>query len=279
MAAGYYSLGNYCEKYLGLSADAAWKRSQAVNLIEAHPDFFKLLKEGKTSVTHLSMISPKISTACKDTLISVLPGQSKRDLKDLLYRVGPDGVIAPGAKRKPVLLSLECSEEMQADLKKAQFQMSKGKNKLLSKEEVIHLALKEWIRRHDPLEKADRAKKRQEKKAASKTQANCAGANGKSSETKQRKSRYIPASVRHEIFLRDGGRCTHVGADGRRCEATHGLEIDHMKAFCHNGSNHLENLRLVCRGHNQYRADVTLGREFMDRFRHSNIGWRYSGVG
>jgi hypothetical protein len=42
-------------------------------------------------------------------------------------------------------------------------------------------------------------------------------------------SRHVPAQVKRTVWLRDGGRCAFVGANGRRCTATAFLEFHHQK--------------------------------------------------
>jgi hypothetical protein len=76
-------------------------------------------------------------------------------------------------------------------------------------------------------------------------------------------SRYIPASVRHAVMLRDGGRCTFVAADGRRCEAVSGLEFDHIHSFACGGSHEENNLRLRCRAHTLFWAEQSYGASFI----------------
>ena len=71
-------------------------------------------------------------------------------------------------------------------------------------------------------------------------------------------TRYIPADVRREVFLRDEGRCTFVSKDGRRCDETVGLHLDHIRMFCRGGEGSLENLRLMCKNHNIYLAEENL---------------------
>jgi len=78
---------------------------------------------------------------------------------------------------------------------------------------------------------------------------------------------YIPAAVRREVWARDGGRCTFVGSNGRRCESRTRLEIDHIEPAALGGPPTAANTRLRCRPHNQLHAEQTFGREFMARFR------------
>jgi len=77
-------------------------------------------------------------------------------------------------------------------------------------------------------------------------------------------SRYIPRSVRREVYARDGGQCTFVSADGRRCAARDWLEVHHHGTpYALGGAATADNLRLVCRVHNALYAERELGRSFM----------------
>jgi hypothetical protein len=75
--------------------------------------------------------------------------------------------------------------------------------------------------------------------------------------------RYVSAQVRWAVRQRDGEQCTFVSPDGRRCDATSHLEYDHIVSVARGGPSTVENLRMRCRGHNQYEAERTFGREFM----------------
>jgi 5-methylcytosine-specific restriction endonuclease McrA len=77
-------------------------------------------------------------------------------------------------------------------------------------------------------------------------------------------NRHIPAAVKREVVERDGHRCTFVSETGHRCEATSGLEFDHIRPFAMGGVTSAANLRLCCRDHNQYAAEQEFGCEFMD---------------
>lgn len=50
-----------------------------------------------------------------------------------------------------------------------------------------------------------------------------------------------------------------VGANGRRCEATHHLQIDHIVPFALGGSHAPDNPRVLCGAHNGRRAELTFG--------------------
>ncbi|MBI1796622.1 MAG: HNH endonuclease, partial [Candidatus Eisenbacteria bacterium] len=75
--------------------------------------------------------------------------------------------------------------------------------------------------------------------------------------------RHIPAEVKRAVWERDGGRCTFVSADGRRCASRARTEFDHIVPFARGGDATVSNLRLRCRTHNQWEAKQTFGAEFI----------------
>ena len=79
-------------------------------------------------------------------------------------------------------------------------------------------------------------------------------------------SRHIPAAIKDKVYERDGGRCTFVGKNGLRCDATHDLQIDHIKPFGRGGGHRLDNLRLLCGKHNRLEAEQAYGVGHMNRF-------------
>jgi 5-methylcytosine-specific restriction endonuclease McrA len=75
---------------------------------------------------------------------------------------------------------------------------------------------------------------------------------------------YIPSAIREEVAKRDGEQCAFVSNDGKRCESKHALEFDHIVPVAKGGATSADNLRLLCRAHNQLEADRKLGKQFMD---------------
>ena len=74
-----------------------------------------------------------------------------------------------------------------------------------------------------------------------------------------RRKRYVPHEARRQAVARDGERCAFVAADGRRCEETGFLELDHALPVA-KGGDASEGVRILCRSHNQYEAERILGR-------------------
>ena len=70
-------------------------------------------------------------------------------------------------------------------------------------------------------------------------------------------------AVREEVVKRDGGCCAYVGTDGRRCSEMWDIEFEHIVPHALGGANTTDNLMLLCRAHNQYRARVVFGEQFI----------------
>lgn len=75
-----------------------------------------------------------------------------------------------------------------------------------------------------------------------------------------RMSRHIPAQIKRQVWERDQGRCQFRDRrSGKLCGAQSRLEIDHTFPYALGGEHSLANLRLMCRSHNQYRAQLLFG--------------------
>ena len=71
-------------------------------------------------------------------------------------------------------------------------------------------------------------------------------------------SRYIPAEVKRLVWARDQGRCSYVNPKtGRRCGSRYMIQMDHIKPYSLGGLSTKENMRLLCAGHNRFRARQT----------------------
>ena len=80
-------------------------------------------------------------------------------------------------------------------------------------------------------------------------------------------ARHIPADVRREVHERDEDRCTFVSETGKRCDSRRMVEFEHDVPRACGGESTPENLRLLCRAHNQLMAEREFGAEFMERKR------------
>lgn len=71
--------------------------------------------------------------------------------------------------------------------------------------------------------------------------------------------RHIPAHIQRAVSERDNYQCTFRSADGTRCDEKRALEFDHVRPVAAGGATTLENLRLLCRPHNELEAERAFG--------------------
>jgi hypothetical protein len=179
------------------------------------------------------------------------------------------------------------SERFMKKFEKAKALLS-NKNGKPSYEAVLEAALDEFLKDHDP---EKRAQRREERRDKTESKANPRGRSKPEAVRRRRAtrgggghqepageqdftplrdtepSRCIPAATRDAVFKRDNGRCTFTGSTGKRCGATHHLQIDHIVPYARGGTNALDNLRLLCERHNKREAERVLGTNTIQRFR------------
>ncbi len=187
-----------------------------------------------------------------------------------------------------ILVQFLASEDLMLKYEAARALLSHG-HPGASFAEVLDVLLGEFIERHSPQARQRRRDAR--RAAAASGKSSTVGADGGredgerafervstmgapprqaagKSETgpASHRPRHIPASTRDEVFARDAGQCTYVAHDGTRCEARHGLQVDHVQPWAAGGGNEASNLRLLCGAHNRVAAEHSLGRHVMARY-------------
>ncbi len=74
-----------------------------------------------------------------------------------------------------------------------------------------------------------------------------------------KKTRYVPEKIKQTVWKRDEGKCSYVSSEGKQCGEKNFLELDHVHPWSLGGDSTANNLRLLCRTHNQWRAEKTFG--------------------
>jgi len=76
----------------------------------------------------------------------------------------------------------------------------------------------------------------------------------------------LTAAVKRQVWTRDGGRCQWPLESGGICGSTVRLEFDHQVPRARGGLSTTDNVRLLCRFHNDLAARRAFGDEWMDQF-------------
>jgi 5-methylcytosine-specific restriction endonuclease McrA len=297
---GYASLFDYCKGELGYSDASAWRRVKAAESIRKFPEAYALLKRGRVNLCTLGKISKVItkellgeicdkSQAEVDLILAdhdpkkairdqmrpvtvfrcVKAGQAQRSGARLKSAGAPRPAAAPMPLRSEV--SPQAFEHVQVwDVRFAGDQELREltewmKSHLSGKYpkgagllEAYKYALRYVREREDPAKRAERRKKRQAGRKAP-----------KKPQSKPKRTRHIPAKEQDKVWVRDKGQCAYVGPCGRRCNATHNLQIDHYPIpYARGGPNKADNLRLLCAKHNQFMAETVFGQTHMNKYYH-----------
>ena len=296
LPAGYPSMHAYCLGELHLSEDEAYKRIRAARTAREYPALFEGVAGGRLHLTAVCLLAPHLTAANARELIESAAHKCRSEVESWLAQRFPradalrldDGVfpvpsqrlvpgsderesapdsLAPGGVKEatelvpgrvevpslPTRLSPLSPERftIQVTIARTTHDKLRYAQSLLGHAVpsgdvalVLDRALDSLI---DQLEKrkiaAARLPRRQPRPAHG--------------------PRHVPAHVRREVWARDGGQCTFVGEGGHRCAARVRLEFDHIDPVARGGRATTDRIRLRCRGHNQFEADLAFGAGFM----------------
>jgi 5-methylcytosine-specific restriction endonuclease McrA len=77
---------------------------------------------------------------------------------------------------------------------------------------------------------------------------------------------HVPAAVKRQVWTRDGGHCQWPLESGGVCGSTLRVELDHRVPLALGGASTADNVRLLCRVHNDLAARRVFGDEWMNQF-------------
>ncbi len=298
---GYSDLYTFAMKELGYSAGAAHRRISAMRLIKTLPDVAPKLESGELGLENASQAQvffrkedqrrkaegeQKLSLEEKCEVVTELFGKSTREGQRVLMERSPD-VMIPTEKTRPLpeqktLIQFVASQELMAKLEELKNFMAhknfEGRMDVLV-EQMADIALNELRSKPQSKTEARSARKTERGQSGLKEQADTKEQADKAKHRQnlaldvrepsglpapgvEKRSRYIPASEKRKVLLREQNGCTFRDSkSGRICGSRHGLQFEHIVPFSQGGSNQAENLTLFCGAHNRYQAErMGLGR-------------------
>jgi hypothetical protein len=298
LPAAHPSMFSYCVHELRLSEDSAYKRIQAARTARQFPVVFDLLADGYLHLSAVCLLAPHLTAGNASELLEAAAHRSKSEIEQLIAQRFPrtemlemvevttaagrsDDQLAPGQVEA---LAPERIGAGATQLAPGQVETAAAGAKLTpvaSQRFALQLTVRQST--HDKLcyarallshqipsgdmaEVLDRALDalidRLEKRKFAATDRPRPGRR-RSTEG----GRYVPAHVKRAVWERDGGQCTFVSETGHRCPARNFLEFDHIDEVARGGRATAERMRLRCRPHNQFEAECTFGKEFMNNKR------------
>ncbi len=291
---------SYCTERLHLSEGEAYLRIQVARATRKHPVLLHMLGDGRLHLSGIGKLAPHLTFANTDELLKRAIHRSKREIEELVAELQPRPDIPasvrklparPAPELRPGEVGVKSSESSKSELRPDEVERSEGDRarpipiQPLAPERykvqfTASAEFREKLKRLQALmstsmpdgdlatvlervvsEKLERLEARRfgKTKKPRKTLAQTDTRAG---------SRSIPATVRRTVHARDGGRCSFVDAQGRRCRARKHLEFHHHDEPYGRGGDHRPgNIRLMCRTHNRLLAETEYGKGWVDQFR------------
>jgi hypothetical protein len=282
---GCSSLYAYCMQVLHLSEHATFNRIEAARAARRFPLVLERLTDGSVHLTAIRLLAPKLTPENQRALLDAARHKSKREIEYLLAEMNPrpdvpasvrklptpkvpepfvetlraapspaeaervtPPVVAPLPPARPSVVSPLSPERY-----RVQFTVSKETHDKLRRVQDL---MRHRVPNGDPSVIFDRAltvllaELERTKFAATKRP--------RATHVISTTSRHVPASVKRDVWARDGGQCAFVGSTGR-CRETGFLEFHHVSPYAAGGETSVDNLQLRCRAHNAYEAGQYFG--------------------
>ncbi len=280
---GCSSLFTYCTQVLHLSEHAAYNRIETARTARRFPVILGLVESATVTLTTVRLLAPHLTEANHREVLEHARHKSKREVELLVATLHPRPDV-PSAVRKlppsqmaamavgppvtataelppaPVAVARVVPSPRPAEVKpiasecyKIQFTIGREVYEKLRRAQDL---LRHTVPSGDPAVIFERALglllDQLERARIAKT------ARPRATQAVQQGSRHVPASVKRQVWERDGGRCAFNGGEGR-CTETGLLEYHHLVPFASGGETSAANLQLRCRAHNQYESDLWFG--------------------
>jgi hypothetical protein len=281
---GYSSLFVYCTQCLRLSEHAAYGRIEAARAARRFPLVLESLADGSITLTTVCLLASHLTSDNHRHLLDAARHKSKRGVEQQIaalrpapdvpsmVRKLPQPTLSPTIEtpsRERASINLECEPTSEAarpprvappvirPLAPARYKVQLT----IDRETHDKLRRVQDLLRHvvpdgDPAVIFDRALTLLLQDLGRKKHAQVERPRGGA--MLNHGSRHVPATVRREVWTRDGGQCAFLGADGR-CGERGYLEFHHVVPFAEGGSTTVDNLQLRCRAHNAYEGRQHFG--------------------
>ena len=177
----------------------------------------------------------------------------------------PTAAAASASFERRAVVQFTASEAFMAKLERIRSLAGHRLPPDASLEQLFELAMDLMIAKEDPLKRKERREKQRQRAT-------------RETSTRADSGRYVSASARDDVLVRDNGHCTFVGPGGHRCSATVTLQVDHRIPVARGGTSVPSNLRILCAHHNRLEAVRLLGEAAASRRRGAGEARKGSGA-
>ncbi|MDZ4678174.1 MAG: HNH endonuclease signature motif containing protein [Oligoflexia bacterium] len=277
---GYSNIYKFGIKELGYTEAETQIRVTSSRLLGEIPELELKLNEGKLSLSTVSMANTLFNREKKaenaftlDKKIEVLKNFENKSVKECekeIFKVATVIPVPPEKVRQvsnetaqmTINVPLEFLDEIET-LKNIYSKSHPG----ITTAELLALLVKKETQKLDPAREPRKYKQ-------TKVQDNVQG--GGQTDFQAKVQRGVSGTYekfgaptafqKRQVWQKYQSQCSFQTFDGKRCDSKYGLEIDHIQPKALGGDTSLENLRLLCKAHNQKAAIDIFGFTHMNRF-------------
>ena len=286
---GYSSLFEYAVKELKYSEDSAYRRISAMRLLKNLPEIENKINDGsitlagaakiqrfiraqdkenflikkeifataamldtQVSAQQMDAFSIKLETK-KDKLtwIETLENKSLQEIEKEIIKLNPETLSQEKIRHiteDKFEIKLIIDEELKNQLDQLKNLLS-HKNPNMSYQEVIKHTAQIGLKKLNPTHSFQAQKFKNENESQPIVQRNVSGLTRRLASN----SRYVPSTIKQEVYMRDKGCCTYADPKTKRqCTSRHLLQYDHRYPLSLGGETSVNNLRLLCFQHHKY---------------------------
>ncbi len=235
---GYGSLWSYVTMGLKLSESQAQQFISVMRKSKEIPELKLAVAKGEVSLPKAALIVSELKNDNKEVWLEKAGSLSTRNLKLEVAKINPnakpfDRITVRTEELSELKVGLK--REVIEQLKRVQDLLSQSKRRPVKLDEAIEELTKLYLEKNDPVKKAARALRTDKVKVTPLKLGRTAH----------------PAWVKHLVHQRSHSQCMAILPTGQRCESRRFLEIHHKQPLSRGGSNHPDNLILLCSGHHK----------------------------
>ena len=242
------SLFAYAVREMGLTDSVAGMCVAVARKATALPKLHRAIVEQTMSVSLASRVVACLTPENAVEVIAFALSHTSREVDMECARRNPQRDARDRAKPtgdKRVELTVTVSQEIYEKIQRVQSPEARcGRGAGL--ERALEAAAEEYLKRRDPVCKAERAQaRRPDPTPEAPASPDPCTYRDKPNQTKKP----LTAAEKHAVHARDGGRCAHVGESGKRCGADRFVDVHHVRPVSRGGGNEPENLTTLCSFH------------------------------
>ena len=253
---GFSSLFTYTVSALGLNEPVAYTLITVARKAKEFEALGEAIFSQQLSVSRASRIVAALTKENATELIEFAATHTQRETDQEVARLSD--------RRTERHENLDVSLEVLELLKKTQDLMASKKKRNLKLDETLKLVLEEFLDRHEPVRKAERARQRVEKdtpkntarvaprsapRSAPRITAENSVCTDEAVPKVNKRRTAVTARARHIVNIRDQARCTFVDIAGHRCTNDRWLHAHHIIPVSRGGTNEPANLVTLCSFH------------------------------